>query len=70
MPSTNISEYITVRGRVGTFPSDVLDVKGGPRVDIVLVRSQTDPRILDWTECRIDLIEEIDGKWFYRFSLE
>lgn len=60
-------DYITVRGRVGTHPTDILDVRGGDRVGVCLVRSKVDPRIPDWTECMLDLIDvdENDNRFYF-----
>lgn len=65
-----MAEFVTVRGKVGTHPTDILDVKGGPQVGVCLVRSKTDPRILDWTECYLDRIDvdENDNRLYF-FSL-
>jgi hypothetical protein len=65
-------DTVKIRAKVGTFPLDVVEARGSDRPDYMMIRSETDPRILEWTEVHLDLVKiigERETDRVYYFSL-
>ncbi len=62
----------TINGKLGTWPSDVFQVKGPlPREvnDLVWIRSSRDSRCLEWVRALVCEIKSISGQPFFGMAM-